>query len=423
MATFTYSAKSKDEKIRKGTITALTKSEAKVFLRKRGLRILSIAIDRGSSLFEGETSVIGNSLIRDEKGKYVLILGNQNPTTQDLVIFSKQLSTLIASGVPLLQSLSALEKQQTSRGFRRALLEIRQVVENGSSFSSALAQHPLIFDELYVAMVSSGELSGKLDLILRKLVTYIEKAQKIKSHLKSALTYPVIVLVLSIVVVGGLLTFVVPIFAQQFSESGRELPWLTQQVIDFSNFLQSNWYFIIAVFGLGFYFFQYWRRTPSGKKQFDGIILKLPVLGDVLQKIAIARFCSTMSSMLSSGVNLLQALTICAMSAGNKVIEEFVLGVKVSLEKGETFSKPLSEGTLFPVMVISMIQVGESTGALDEMLTKVSELYEEEVDVAVKTMLSLIEPFMIVFLGGIIAFVVIAMYLPIFELAGGGGGE
>jgi type IV pilus assembly protein PilC len=418
MAVFSYSAKAKDNKIRTGKIDASNRSEAKAYLRKRGLKIISLTEDISSKLFEGEISVIGEFLIKDEKNNYQILIGSNPPKIKDVIIFTRQMATMIRSGIPLIQSMRILEKQQKSRGFRRALYDIRERVENGASFSSTLALYPHIFDTLYVAMVESGEISGNLDEIMTKLVIYIEKAEKIKSQVKSALAYPAIVVVVAIAVITCLLAFVVPVFAQQFAETGTKLPDLTQFVIDFSNYFLENWYIIFGCIGSAIYGFIVWKKTPNGRRVFDKYILRFPIIGDVLKKIAVGRFCSTMASMLSSGVNLLQALSICAASSGNKVIEDFILNVKFSLEKGENFSTPLSQGNLFPSMVISMVEVGESTGSLDAMLTKVSEFYEEEVDLAVKTMLSMIEPIMIVCIGGIVSFVVVAMYLPIFEVAG-----
>ncbi len=419
MPAFEYKAKSKDKRLRSGSLTAASKAEAKALLRMRGLRSIEIRLPKATKLFEGETPVIGEILFKDEKGNFQFNLGEQLPTSKDVIVFTKQLATMVGSGVPLIQSLGILEKQQSSRGFRRTLKLAREAVEGGESFSAALTKFPKIFDPLYTAMAAAGEASGNLDVIFKKLVSYIEKADKIKNQIKSAMAYPIVVLVVAISVVTGLLAFVVPIFAQQFQETGRALPWLTQQVIDFSNFFRDYWYLIFGSIFLALIGFRYWKKTPKGEKSFDALILKFPVIGDLLRKIAVGRFCSTMASMLSSGVNLLEALSICATSAGNKTIELFILNVKVSLEKGSTFSAPLSEGTLFPSMVVSMVAVGESTGKLDEMLLKVSDFYEEEVDNSVKAMLSMIEPIMIVVIGSIIALVVVAMYLPVFEMAGG----
>lgn len=416
---FTYTVKSKDNKVREGTLQASDKSEAKALLKRRGLRIISLVAEKKLKLMEGEQSVVGDFLIKDSKGNFQIVTGNPDPKPKEVIVFTKQLATMIASGVPLITALGVLEKQQKTRGFYFALRDIREALEQGSTLSAALAKYPKIFDALYVAMVEAGEVSGNLDVILKKLVEYTEKAERIKSQVRSALAYPIIVLFVAIGVVSGLLFFVVPIFAQQFAETGRQLPFLTQFIIDISNDFTENWHFIVSGSVIGFFLFRYWIKTPQGRESFDKYILKSPIIGDVLKKIAIGRFSSTMSSMLSSGVNLLEALSICAASSGNKTVENFILNVKHGLEKGLNFSVPLGEGDLIPDMVVSMVEVGESTGALDDMLQKVSDLYEEEVDIAVNTMLSMIEPIMIVFIGGIIAFVVIAMYLPIFDMAGG----
>ncbi|MBI2602065.1 MAG: type II secretion system F family protein [Deltaproteobacteria bacterium] len=388
-------------------------------LQKRGLRIVSLSQSGGQGSFEGQTRILGDFIYRDEKGSIQIRLGSQAPKTKHIIVFTKQLATMISSGVPLLQALGILAKQQESIAFRRTLAAVQTSIENGASMSASLAQHPHIFGALYVAMVAAGEASGNLDVILGKLVTYIEKAEKIKQQVKSAMAYPTIVVFVAFVVVAGLLVFVVPTFAQQYAESGRELPWVTQQVIDFSNAFVDNWYVIFGGLVAFIIAFRFWLKSERGRRIFDKYILDAPVIGSLLRKIAVGRFCSTMSSMLTSGVNLLEALNICAASSDNKTIENFVLSVRSALEKGKTFSEPLAEGHLFPEMVVSMVAVGETTGALDEMLGKVSDFYEEEVDLAVKTMLSMIEPIMIVLIGGIIAFIVIAMYLPIFEMAGG----
>ncbi len=419
MLAFTYKAKTKDSRIKNGQLTADSRAEAKALLNKRGWIILSLRPLNKSKLFEGEAPIFGETVFKDAYGKVQISIGSEMPNAKDVIVLTKQLATMIGSGIPLIQAVNILQKQQKSRGLRRALIDIKETVENGATFSFALTKYPKIFDPLYVAMVEAGETSGSLDIILKKLVTYIEKAEKIKSQIKSALAYPVIVFFVAIAVVTGLLIFVVPVFAQQYADTNRQLPWLTQQVINISNAFIDNW--LLLLLGLIAFLtsFSLWIGSSTGRKQFDRIILRVPIIGDVLRKIAVGRFCSTMASMLSSGVNLLQALSICAASSGNKTIELFVLNIRKELEKGQNFSTPLREGDLFPEMVVSMVSVGEATGALDDMLTKVSDFYEEEVDTAVKTMLSMIEPIMIIFIGGIVAFIVIAMYLPIFDLAGG----
>ncbi|NRA43453.1 MAG: type II secretion system F family protein [Oligoflexales bacterium] len=421
MPTFTYKAKDARGRMRTGTIEARSKGDAKAQISRRRLQVVSLRLKAGKADDSDgeETPILGEIIFRDANGDIQIALGNQNPTTKELIVFTKQFSTMLNSGVPMIQALGILAKQQQSRVFRKALRKIQSIVENGSTLSDALSTFPQIFDSLYVAMVEAGEASGNLDTILIKLVTYIEKAAKIKGQVKSAMMYPVIVVVVAIGVITGLLAFVVPTFAQQYSDTGRQLPGLTQIVIDFSNNFIENWYIYFGSLFGGIILFNFWVKTDKGRKAFDAMILRAPGLGILLKKIAVGRFCSTMSSMLTSGVNLLEALTICASSAGNKTIEEFILGVRSGLEKGSSFSDSLSEGNLFPEMVISMVTVGESTGALDDMLTKVSEFYEEEVDLAVQTLLSMIEPIMIVFIGGLVGFIVIAMYLPVFEMAGG----
>ena len=276
----------------------------------------------------------------------------------------------------------------------------------------------MIFDQLFVAMTRAGEASGRLDVILKQLVTYIEKAAKLKAQVKSAMAYPVIIVLVAIGVVTLLLVFVVPTFAKQFTDSGQELPAITAMVIDMSNLLVNRWMEIIGGMIGSFFGLRWWAKTPAGKSTIDTYILKAPILGDVMTKIAVGRFCSTMSTMMSSGVAILEALNICAASSGNTRIEEFVLNVRDEISKGSTFAEPLANGTLFPKMVISMVAVGESTGTLDETLRKVTDIYDEEVDNAIAAMMSMIEPLMIVVIGGIVGFIVIAMYLPIFSLAG-----
>jgi type IV pilus assembly protein PilC len=265
-------------------------------------------------------------------------------------------------------------------------------------------------------MVRAGEASGNLDGILLKLTVYIEKSAKIKSQVKAAMFYPAMVVFVAIAVITALLLFVVPTFAKQYEDSKKELPGLTAAVVGVSNYVADQWYVIFGVAFAVVFAFRQWVRTEKGRGWFDMILLKAPGFGQLFRKLAVGRFCNTMSTMLTSGVNLLEALTICAAASGNQVIERFVLGVRGRIEQGAKFSEPLADGGLFPPMVISMVAVGEATGALDDMLVKVSEFYEDEVDLAVKTLLSMIEPIMIVTIGGIVGVIVIAMYLPVFDM-------
>ena len=420
MPIFRYKAKDTRGRLRVGTVRAANRKAAKERISGKRLRILYLGVSDVNS-DSGEEEILGQIIYRDGQGNIQISLGNQNPSVKELIVFTKQFSTMLNSGVPMIQALGILSNQQHKRVFRNSLYKVQRTVENGGSLSQALAEFPSIFDNLYVALVEAGEASGKLDTILLKLVSYIEKSAKIKSQVKSAMMYPAIVVMVALVVVTGLLMFVVPTFAQQYQESGRELPGLTQAVIDFSNNFVEYWHIYFGSLLGSFVLLNYWIKTSAGRRLFDSFILRSPGLGVLMQKIAVGRFCSTMASMLTSGVNLLEALSICAASAGNKTIEEFILGVRFNLEKGSSFSDSLNSGNLIPEMVVSMVAVGESTGALDEMLTKVSEFYEEEVDIAVQTLLSMIEPVMIVLIGSLVGFIVIAMYLPVFEMASGIG--
>ncbi len=414
---YSYKAKDNAGRIRSGLASASDAKDLARQLRKKGLILISQRGEGKEAAIGGETPILGDFIYKDAKGAIQISLGSSNPSAKELIIFSKQFATMLASGVPMIQSLGILANQQSARGFKLALKKVEQAIENGSTLSVALAAHPQIFDNLYIAMVGAGEASGNLDSILIKLTSYIEKAEKVKSQIKAAMSYPLIVFIVAMVVVTGMLIYVVPVFASQYADSGRELPFLTALIIGFSNYFQTYWWMLFCFAAILFALFRYWLKTPVGRERFDEILLILPGIGLLLKKIAVGRFCSTMSSMLQSGVNLLDGLAICAASSGNKKIEKFVLNVKEGLEQGRKFSEPLAEGGFFPEMVVSMVAVGEVTGSLDEMLAKVSEFYEEEVDLAVKAMLSMIEPIMIVFIGGVVGLIVVAMYLPIFDMA------
>lgn len=415
MALFYYKAKDFNGRLRTGTIEGASKSVVKSHLQRRRLRPMLIKPTMFNIMGDEEDD--SGFFYRDEKGNLQInLLGPKNATTKDLIVFTKQFATMLKSGVPLVQALDVLAKQQRVKSFGRTLSRVRQAVENGATLSETLTAFPKLFDRLYVAMVRSGEIGGNLDDILLELVVYIEKADKIKRQVKSAMMYPSFIILVAIGVITVLLTFVVPILAKTFEEGGKPLPDLTQYVINISNFLREQYLVLLSAIVIGAVIFVLWKSTPWGRRQLDAIMLRLPGLGDLIRKVAVGRFCSTMSSMLRGGVNLLECLEICAGTAGNKIIEEFIRKVKSGVEQGMNLSEPLSDGKLFPPMVISMVSVGESTGALDEMLQKVSEFYEDEVDLAVKTLISMLEPMMILVVGGLVGFIVIAMYLPIFDL-------
>jgi type IV pilus assembly protein PilC len=338
-------------------------------------------------------------------------------TNKDIVIFTRQFSTMIDAGLPLVQGLTILAEQSENPTFKTILKEITKDVEGGSTLAEAMKKHPKVFDDLFVNLVAAGEVGGILDTILRRLSTFIEKAEKLKSQVKGALTYPAVVVGIAIIVIAVILVFVIPVFEDMFKSFGSALPAPTQLVVDMSRFLKGNIHWVILAFGGLIYGLKRYRRTASGKKQIDTLLLKLPVFGELLKKTAVARFTRTLGTMIGSGVPILDALEIVARTAGNVVIEEIIYEVRSSIAEGQTIAEPLSENDVFPGMVIQMISVGEATGALDTMLEKIADFYDDEVDAAVAALTSMLEPLLMLFLGGAIGGLVIAMYLPIFGMA------
>ncbi len=336
---------------------------------------------------------------------------------KDLVIFTRQFSTMIDAGLPLVQGLSILAEQSENPTFKKILKEITRDVEGGSTLAEAMRKHPKVFDDLYVNLVAAGELGGILDTILRRLAEYIEKSEKLKSQIKGAMTYPVVVMCIAIIVIAVILIFVIPVFEEMFSDFGSALPGPTQIVVNMSRFMKTNFIWVALGIGVIVYAFKRYRGTAGGRRATDKLLLKMPIFGDLLKKVAVARFTRTLGTMITSGVPILDALDIVARTSGNKILEEIILEVRVSIAEGQTIAEPLSENDIFPGMVIQMISVGEATGALDTMLGKIADFYDEEVDVAVSALTSMLEPLLMVFLGGSIGGLVIAMYLPIFQMA------
>ncbi len=336
--------------------------------------------------------------------------------TKNLAIFTRQFSVMIDAGLPLVQCLDILGGQEADKNFSSVILKTREEVEGGASLADAMRKFPRAFDPLYTNMVAAGEAGGILDTVLKRLATYIEKSVKLKAQVKSAMIYPVAVIVIAALVVAVILWKVIPTFAALFAGLGAQLPMPTRIVIWFSNsFVTLMPFGIGGIIGLTFAFRQY-CATYRGRRVIDGIALKLPVLGMILRKVAVARFCRTLSTLMSSGVPILDGLDITAKTAGNSIIEDAVMKTRTSIERGETVSAPLAETKVFPPMVTQMINVGETTGALDTMLSKIADFYEEEVDTAVAGLLTLLEPIMIAFLGIVVGGIVISMYLPIFDL-------
>jgi len=354
-----------------------------------------------------------------EKGKEIAVpkFGGKVPP-QLVAIFTRQFSVMIDAGLPLVQCLEILGGQQENKAFKRALITIRGDVEAGSSLADAMRKHPKIFNDLFTNMVAAGEAGGILDTILQRLAQYIEKAVKLNSQVKSAMIYPVGVISIAAIVIAVILWKVIPTFAALFAGLGAELPLPTRVVISLSNFIADFWWLIggsifAIITGL-----KRWHATPKGKRIIDAFMLKLPIVGDLIRKIAVARFCRTLATLTSSGVPILDGLQITAKTSGNSIVEDAIMATRKSVEEGKTISEPLGQTDVFPTMVVQMIAVGEQTGALDTMLTKIAEFYEDEVDTAVAGLMKLLEPVLVAFLGVAIGGIVIAMYMPMFTLIG-----
>jgi len=336
---------------------------------------------------------------------------------KDLAVFTRQLAAMIDAGLPLVQALDILSKQTENEAFKEVISRVKEDVEGGSTFADALKRHPKVFDPLYVNLVLAGEESGNLDVILNRLAVHIEKMESLKRKVRSALIYPSLIMVVAVVVTAVLLIFVIPVFERLFSGVGMALPLPTQVVINISKFTKANVPYVILALVILAALLRRYYKTDKGRLQIDAILLKLPIFGVLIRKIAIARFARTLATLITSGVPILDALDIVAATAGNRVVEKAIREGRAQIKEGETISQPLERSGVFPLMVTHMISVGETTGALDAMLTKVADFYEEEVDVAVANLSSMIEPILIIFLGVIIGGLVISMYLPIFKLA------
>jgi type IV pilus assembly protein PilC len=398
MPIYTWVAKTKKGRTIKGELDAADEKVARFQLKRRNLTI--------KKLKPKPKDMFANVSFMQPK-----------ITSKDIVIFTRQFSTMIDAGLPIVQGLTILAEQAENASFKVVLKEIVSNVEGGLSLAEAMEKHPKVFDKLFVHLVAAGEVGGILDIILQRLAAYIEKTQKLKAQIKSAMMYPLIVLIVAIVVIGIILIFVIPVFEEMFASFGSALPLPTQIVVNMSRFIKGNFiYMVIAGIGAGFVFKAY-RKSKSGKKTTDALALKLPVFGDLLKKVAVARFTRTLGTMISSGVPIISAMEIVAKTSGNVILEEIIFEVRASIAEGQTIAEPLSENDIFPRMVIQMISVGEATGALDTMLSKIADFYEDEVDTAVDALTSMLEPLLMVFLGGAIGGLVIAMYLPIFKMA------
>jgi type IV pilus assembly protein PilC len=336
---------------------------------------------------------------------------------KELVLFTRQFSTMIDAGLPLVQCLDILSKQTENKSFSKTIGEIKKEVEGGATFADALRKYPKIFDDLYVNLVQAGEIGGVLDTTFARLAGYIEKARSLKGKVKSAMVYPAAIVFVAVSVIIFLMIFVIPVFAQMFQDFGGVLPLPTQIVIGLSNFVKSYILFTIPVLIAAVFGFKQYYRTEAGKRLIHRTLLRVPVFGPLLQKAAIARFSRTLSTLMGSGVPIIDSLDITARTAGNKVLEDAVLASIGSIKEGQTLATPLARHRVFPPMVVQMVEIGDVTGELDSMLSKIADFYEEEVDRAVEALTALLEPMMMVFLGTILGFIIVAMYLPIFKMA------
>ncbi len=398
MAEFVYEARARTGETRKGIMEAESVEAVQNRLKAQNLAPVKVK----------------------KKPKEIHINIGSPVSDKELVVFTRQFATMIDAGLPLVQCLDILSAQGDNKQFNKILKEVKGYVEQGGTFSEALRKHPKVFDELYVNLVAAGEMGGILDTILTRLAVYIEKRVKLKSQIRGALVYPSVIAFVAVLVVFVLLTWVIPAFQAMFEDFGGEnaLPGITRLVIAISEGFVGNLIWIVLVGGGAFVGIVASYRTPGGKEFWHRFLLTVPILGPVMRKIAVARFTRTLGTLLSSGVPILDAMTIVAKSAGNVVIEKAINGTADRIREGRTMAEPLMETKVFPPMVVQMIGVGEQTGALDQMLNKIADFYEDEVDVAVAALTSMLEPIMLVVVGGIVGFIMIAMYMPIFDLAG-----
>lgn len=343
---------------------------------------------------------------------------------KELIPFTRQTASMLNAGMSILSSVSTLEEQTSHAGFRIVLRNLRENIESGMPFSDGLRLFPRIFDDMYVNMVAAGEKSGQFAAVLKRLAIMMDASARLLRKVKSAMAYPIVVLSLALVIAAGIITFVVPVFKEMFAGFGSKLPLPTQILVDMSNFIRHNWYYLLGGIGATVFFFKKWLASASGRYKFDHLLLKLPVFGDLTQKVAVARFCRLFAQMLSSGVPILDAMQVVARSMGNKVIEAAILSARSGIEQGNTLSSSLENKPCLPVLMIRMIAAGEKSGRIDEMLESVADTYDDEVETTLATLTSLMEPLLMVFLGVLIGGIVVALFLPIFKLGtvvGGGG--
>jgi type IV pilus assembly protein PilC len=399
---FVWEGKTRQGAVQKGELAAGSKEEVLALLRKQN--ILPIAV---------------NAKPKELKFKF----GQPKITDKDVVILTRQLATMIDAGLPLVQCLDILGSQTENKALATVIGQVRTDVESGATFADALKKHPKVFDNLYVNMVAAGEAGGILDTILQRLATYMEKFAKIKKQIKSAMIYPSVILFVAVAVVSLLLIVVVPMLGAMFKEAGQALPLPTRIVLTISDFLKGWGGLITLIIIVGSIVgIKQFRKTEKGLRMTDAIALKLPVAGSLIQRVSVAKFTRTLGTLMTSGVPILEGLLIVSRTAGNKVVEEAIVTTRQSVSEGKTLAEPLGRSQVFPAMVVQMIAVGEATGALDNMLNKIADFYDDEVDSAVAALTSLLEPMLMIFLGITVGFVIVAMYMPIFQMGSVAGG-
>jgi type IV pilus assembly protein PilC len=398
---FNWEGKTRQGMVQKGEISASSKEDVLSLLRKQNIQPINVTA---------------------KARELNLSFGAQKITDKDIVIFTRQLATMIDAGLPLVQCLDILGSQTENKSLSKTINQVRSDVESGATFADALKKHPKVFDTLFCNMVAAGEAGGILDTILQRLAAFMEKFAKIKSQVKSAMIYPAIILAVAVGVVTLLLVVVVPMLAEIFTDAGMQLPLPTRIVMVVSGFLKS-WGGLILLFAIIAFFvgLKQFRKTENGLRMTDSLALKMPVVGSLIQRVAVAKFTRTLGTLLTSGVPILEGLMIVSRTAGNKVVEDAVLTTRQSVSEGKTLADPLSRAKVFPAMVVSMISVGEATGALDSMLNKIADFYDDEVDSAVAALTSMLEPMLMIFLGVVVGFVIVAMYMPIFQMGAAAG--
>lgn len=398
MPVFKYSGKTRSGTIQKGEVEASDRDNAVAVLRQRQILVTSIKTK--------------------PKNIEIKLPGVGGVKPREIVIFTRQFATMIDAGLPLVQCLDILGRQAENKEFADIIMKVKTDVESGESFAEALHKHPNVFDDFYANMVEAGEVGGILDTILSRLAAYMEKAQALKGKVKSAMVYPIAIVSIAVLVIIFLMTFVIPVFAEMFASFGGTLPAPTRLIMAMSDITKRYVLYFIPVVAIAIFLLKRFYRTDKGKRLVDSIMLKAPVFGSLIQKVAVAKFTRTLGTLISSGVPIIDGLHITARTAGNKIVEEAVLTTINSVKEGQSLAEPLGRESIFPPMVVQMIEVGESSGTLDAMLDKIADFYDEEVDTAVEGLTSLMEPALMVFLGVTIGFIVVAMYLPIFKMAG-----